>query len=307
MRLMLLKAASSPAELFEAHTLNPVAVVMGVQSKACPPRPRCWLLHGTGGEKAATSPLLPQHRDTLLNAEKLYMTFQQDKTTSKARFYLKSSCAKTLVSPTDTVWSLRDLHIRVFPLFKRCLGFERKPIYFILICDQRDTIPQVKRTLCWRVLPCSFTLCPTQAYSFQTTPQCNPAGPTSQLSHSNYFSSSTETCLTALQVPCFFTAPVSPNLTSLIMPIISFPDWKQNTCFLLATTSNFRLVLSHTFNLALTLGKNCLWIPREMHQNVWTRDRDIEEEEKVPPLVLGSQLYRRLFVTQLLVSKNGVD
>lgn len=54
-------------------------------------------------ERQETSPLLSQHRDTLLNAEKHYITSQQDKTTSKARFYLQSSCAKTLLSPTDTV------------------------------------------------------------------------------------------------------------------------------------------------------------------------------------------------------------
>lgn len=124
------------------------------------------------------------------------------------------------------------------------------------------------------VLPCSFKLRPTQAYSFQITAQRDPAGPTGQLSPSNYFSSSAKIYLTALQVPCFFTAPISPNFLTLIMLIISFPDWKQNTCFLLATTSNVQPAVSHAFNPALTLGKNCLWAPRETPpKHVDTRQR----------------------------------
>ena len=48
------------------------------------------------------------------------------------------------------------------------------------------------------------------------------------------------------------------------MPIISFPDWKQNICFLLATMSIFQLAVSHNFNVVLSSDKNYLWLPREI-------------------------------------------
>lgn len=63
MRVMLLKAASSPTELLEAYTLNTVAVVMGVKSKLCPFL--AWPSHVTGGEKTKTFPRFSQYREVL--------------------------------------------------------------------------------------------------------------------------------------------------------------------------------------------------------------------------------------------------
>lgn len=117
MRLMLLKAASAPSELLEAYTLNTVAVVTDVKSKLCPfLGTGWWPQHVTGGEKAKTFPLLSQDRDALLKAEKFYIPFQQDRTTFKACFHLKSSCAKTLASLTDTSLSLWGCKWDIFPV-----------------------------------------------------------------------------------------------------------------------------------------------------------------------------------------------
>lgn len=196
MRLMLLKAASAPSELLEAYTLNTVAVVTDVKSKLCPfLGTGWWPQHVTGREKAKTFPLLSQDRDALLKAEKFYSPFQQDRTTFKACFHLKSSCAKTLASLTDTSLSLWGLQMRYFSCSKRCLGFERKAIYFILMCDQCDIILQVKRSLCWhRRTLCRHTCCPVlpstaphRLTAFKSQHSVILPNPTSQLSYSKYF------------------------------------------------------------------------------------------------------------------------
>lgn len=162
-----------------------------------------WPLQVTGGEKVKTLPLLSQYRDTLLNAEKFYINFQQERKTFKACFYLKSICAKTLASLTDILLSFWGLQRNSFSCFKCCLGFERKLIYFILIYDQRDIILQVKRTLCWHT--CYAVLsssAPCRLSAFKPRGSVVLPDPTSQLSHTTFFKAELKS--TAIQAHCFF-------------------------------------------------------------------------------------------------------